>query len=35
MADQLDSGDILTLDRDFKRYRWRRNRSFRLLIPLE
>lgn len=35
MADQLGTGDILTLDRDFKHYRWRRNRSFRLLIPLE
>jgi uncharacterized protein len=35
MADQLGTGDILTLDSDFKRYRWRRNRSFRLLIPLE
>jgi predicted nucleic acid-binding protein len=35
MADQLDTGDILTLDRDFKHYRWRRNRSFRLLIPLD
>lgn len=35
LADQLDTGDILTLDSDFKHYRWRRNRSFRLLIPLE
>lgn len=35
MADHLGTGDILTLDRDFKHYRWRRNRSFRLLIPLE
>lgn len=35
MADELGSGDILTLDSDFRRYRWRRNRSFRLLIPLE
>ena len=35
MADELDTGDILTLDSDFKHYRWRRNRSFRLLIPLE
>jgi len=34
MADELDAGDILTLDSDFKHYRWRRNRSFRLLIPL-
>jgi uncharacterized protein len=35
MADELDTGDILTLDGDFKHYRWRRNRRFRLLIPLE
>jgi uncharacterized protein len=35
MADQLGSGDILTLDSDFKRYRWRRNRRFNLLIPLD
>ena len=35
MADELDSGDILTLDSYFKHYRWRRNRAFRLLIPLE
>ena len=35
MADQLDSGDILTLDSDFNHYRWRRNRSFRMLIPLD
>ena len=34
MADQLDTGDILTLDRDFKHYRWRRNRRFRMLVPL-
>ena len=35
MADQLDTGDILTLDGDFEHYRWRRNRSFRMLIPLD
>ena len=35
MAGQLGTGDILTLDSDFKHYRWRRNRPFRLLIPLE
>jgi uncharacterized protein len=34
IANQLDTGDILTLDGDFRHYRWRRNRSFRLLIPL-
>lgn len=32
MADELDTGDILTLDSHFKHYRWRRNRSFRLLV---
>ncbi len=35
MANQLDTGDILTLDSDFKHYRWRRNRVFNLLIPLD
>jgi len=35
MADELDTGDILTLDSDFKHYRWRRNKSFHLLIPLK
>jgi predicted nucleic acid-binding protein len=35
MADQLNTGDILTLDSDFKHYRWRRNKRFRLLIPLD
>lgn len=35
MADQLDTGDILTLDSDFKHYRWKRNRTFRLLVPLD
>ncbi len=34
MADQLETGDILTLDSDFKHYRWRKNRSFHLLVPL-
>lgn len=35
LANQLDTGDILTLDSDFKHYRWRRNRAFNLLIPLD
>ena len=35
MADQLDTGDILTLDSDFKHYRWRRNKPFRLLVPIK
>ena len=28
MADELNTGDILTLDSDFKHYRWRRTRMF-------
>lgn len=35
MADELDIADILTLDRHFIHYRWRRNRVFNLLIPLD
>jgi uncharacterized protein len=35
LADQLSTGDILTLDSDFKHYRWRRTRKFSLLIPLD
>jgi hypothetical protein len=34
MADELDTGDILTLDSDFRHYRWRKSKSFNLLIPL-
>jgi predicted nucleic acid-binding protein len=34
MAEQLNTGDILTLDSDFKHYRWRRNKRFRMQIPL-
>jgi len=35
LADQLNTGDILTLDRDFESYRWRRNRPFHLLVNLQ
>jgi len=35
LADELNTGDILTLDRDFEFYRWRRNRHFHLLVPLD
>jgi predicted nucleic acid-binding protein len=35
MADELDTGDILTLDSDFEHYRWRRTRRFQILIPLD
>lgn len=34
LADELDTGDILTLDRDFEVYRWRRTRPFHLLVEL-
>ena len=34
LADQIDSGQILTLDRDFEVYRWRSRRKFELLISL-
>jgi uncharacterized protein len=35
MADELDTGDILTLDSDFLHYRWRKTKRFNLLVPLE
>ena len=35
LADELDTGEILTLDSDFSHYRWRRNRAFQMLIPLK
>jgi predicted nucleic acid-binding protein len=31
LADVFETGDILTLDRDFTIYRWGRNKPFRLL----
>lgn len=31
MADVLETGDILTLDRDFAVYRWARNKPFHIL----
>ena len=34
MAEELNTGDILTLDSDFRSYRWRRNRPFRLLLDV-
>jgi predicted nucleic acid-binding protein len=34
MADELGTGDILTLDSDFRHYRWRKTHPFNLLIPL-
>lgn len=35
LADKVNTGDILTLDRDFRSYRWRRSRPFRLLVELD
>ncbi len=35
LADELNTGDILTLDRDFESYRWRRTRPFRLLVAMD
>lgn len=35
LAEQLNTGDILTLDRDFRTYRWRRNRPFNLHVSLD
>jgi len=32
LAEELDTGEILTLDSDFHVYRWKRNRSFQFLI---
>lgn len=32
LADELQTGDILTLDRDFEVYRWGANRPFHLLL---
>jgi len=34
MADELNTGDIVTLDSDFLHYRWRKTKPFNLLIPL-
>ena len=34
LAEECETDEILTLDHDFELYRWRRNRRFRLLIPL-
>jgi predicted nucleic acid-binding protein len=32
LAGELETGNILTLDRDFEVYRWGRNRAFEMLI---
>lgn len=34
LAEELNTGDILTLDRDFEWYRWSKTRPFHLLVEL-
>ena len=34
LADEFETGDILTLDKDFSIYRWSKNKPFRMLVPL-
>lgn len=34
LADELNTGEILTLDQDFAHYRWRKTRRFEALIDL-
>jgi predicted nucleic acid-binding protein len=34
LADEFETADILTLDRDFEVYRWRKNKPFHLLLNL-
>lgn len=35
LANEFETGDILTLDREFLFYRWGKNNVFRMLIPLD
>jgi predicted nucleic acid-binding protein len=35
LAEEMGTGDILTLDRDFEVYRWGSRKRFRMLIPLQ
>lgn len=35
LADQIGTGRVLTLDRDFEIYRWRSRRKFELLVDLQ
>ena len=35
MADEFETGAILTLDKDFRVYRWGRNKPFELRVPLD
>ena len=34
LADEFSTGDILTVDRDFRIYRWGRNNHFQILVDL-
>jgi uncharacterized protein len=34
LADQFETADILTLDKDFAIYRWGKNKPFRILVSL-
>lgn len=34
LADEFETGDVLTLDKDFTIYRWGRNKPFRILLEL-
>jgi predicted nucleic acid-binding protein len=34
LANEFGTGDILTVDGDFRIYRWGRNNPFRILVPL-
>ncbi len=34
LADEFETAEILTLDKDFAIYRWGRNKPFRLLLSL-
>ena len=35
LAEEFETADILTLDRDFAVYRWSRNKPFRILLALK
>ena len=35
LADEFETPDILTLDKDFAAYRWSRNKRFRILPALK
>ena len=35
LADELGTGDILTLDKDFQVYRWGKTKPFRLVLNLD